>query len=206
MRRRWHSVWLSWANDVVRTSVIVAAVLLGAAGWVLLRQGGSETESAEGEDIGILETIDEGVAEVIARATGYTPEAVPMQFRAAIAKAESENGIPPGMLARLLWQESRFRPEFISGAKRSAAGAVGIAQFMPATAREWGVIATDAGSSIAGAGRYLAWLYRKTGSWSLALAAYNWGIGNVQKKGIEAAPAETQDYFTQIMQDLGMPS
>lgn len=169
---------------------------------MLYRQG----EESPGEDLGagLLESIDVAVVAVIAAATNYSADMVPVQYRAAIAQAEADNGIPPGMLARLLWQESRYRPEIISGALRSPAGAVGIAQFMPATAREWGVIATDAGSSIAGAGRYLAWLYRKTGAWSLALAAYNWGVGNVQRKGIDAAPAETRTYYSEILADLGL--
>lgn len=176
--------------------LVLAAGLLAVAGAVLYRQqqdGGSLLDAAD--DLG---------AEIVSSVTGYSADKVPEQYRAAIAQAETSNGIPPGLLARLLWQESRYRPEIINGTVRSPAGAVGIAQFMPATAREWGVIATDAGSSIAGAGRYLSWLYRKTGSWALALAAYNWGIGNVLKKGVDGAPEETRNYFSQILSDVGL--
>ena len=134
----------------------------------------------------------------------WSSEKVPAQYRSAIAAAENANGIPADMLARLLYQECRYRPDIISGATRSPAGALGIAQFMPATAAELGIDPLNPGQAIAGAGRYLASLYRSTGSWALALAAYNWGIGNVLRKGIAAAPRETQNYYSQILADLGL--
>ena len=51
----------------------------------------------------------------------------------AISNAEQANGIPTNLLARQLFQESRFRADVINGTKRSSAGAIGIAQFMPST-------------------------------------------------------------------------
>lgn len=187
----------------MRAPLILAAGMLALAGALLYRQrqdGGTLADAAGG----LLESVDTAGAEIMSAASGYSAASVPQQYRAAIAQAETGNGIPEGLLARLLWQESRYRPEIIDGRVKSPTGATGIAQFMPATAAEWGVIATDAGSSIAGAGKYLAWLYRKTGSWALALAAYNWGVGNVQRKGIEAAPLETRNYFSQILADVGL--
>ena len=77
-------------------------------------------------------------------------------------------------------------------------------QFMPATAAEWGVDVTSVESSADGAGRYMKWLYGRLGSWSLALAAYNWGIGNVLRKGMAKAPGETRDYVAQIGADVGL--
>lgn len=125
-------------------------------------------------------------------------------YRAAIEAAEARYAIPPMMLARLLYQESRFREDIISGRTVSPAGALGIAQFMPATAAELGVDPLNVAQSIEGAARYLAQLYRSTGDWKLALAAYNWGIGNVQRKGIGAAPAETRAYVAGILGDVGL--
>lgn len=150
------------------------------------------------------DSVKAAISNIASSLTGYTPEKVPVEYRAPIAKAEAANGIPAGMLARLLWQESRYRADIISGRVKSPAGAIGIAQFMPATAAEWGVNPYDPLQSIDGAGRYLAWLYRKTGTWAQALAAYNWGIGNVQRKGLQAAPTETRTYYTSILSDLGM--
>lgn len=47
-------------------------------------------------------------------------------------------------------------------------------------------------------------LYRQTGDWAQALAAYNWGIGNVRRKGLAAAPAETRNYYAGILADIGL--
>lgn len=78
----------------------------------------------------------------------------------------------------------------------SPAGAFGLAQFMPATADEWDVEVADPVSSLNGGARYMRWLYDGLGSWGLALAAYNWGIGNVRRwqAGERNPPAETRAY------------
>lgn len=124
------------------------------------------------------------------------------QYREAITRAEEQYGIPTSLLGRLLFQESHFRPDIINGTKRSSAGAIGIAQFMPGTARELGVDPLNADQAIAGAGRYLRQLYDRLGTWTEALAAYNWGIGNVKRKGLAAAPAETRAYVLEILNDV----
>lgn len=126
----------------------------------------------------------------------------PAAYAAAIAAAEQRYGIPQTMLARLLYQECRWRDDIISGRLRSPVGAIGIAQFMPATARELGIDPLNTDQAIDGAGRYLAGLFRKFGNWSQALAAYNWGQGNVARKGLAAAPLETRNYYTQILADV----
>lgn len=126
----------------------------------------------------------------------------PAKYAGMIAASEARNGIPRDLLARLLYQECRWRDDIISGRTVSPVGAQGIAQFMPATAREWGVSPLDPQSAIDGAGRYLKWLYTKFGSWSEALAAYNWGIGNVQRQGLTKAPRETRLYYSQILGDV----
>lgn len=126
----------------------------------------------------------------------------PAKYADMIAQAEARNGIPSGMLERLLYQESHYREDIISGAKRSPVGALGIAQFMPATAREMGVDPLDPAQAIDGAGRYLRRMYSMFGNWTDALAAYNWGPGNVQRKGIARAPAETVAYYSNILDDV----
>lgn len=126
----------------------------------------------------------------------------PAKYADTIAMAEAQNGIPPNMLARLLYQESRYREDIITGKTRSPVGALGIAQFMPATAREMGIDPLNPPQAISGAARYLARLYDKFGNWTEALAAYNWGSGNVQRKGLANAPTETRNYFVQILADV----
>lgn len=119
-----------------------------------------------------------------------------------IADAETRYGLPPSLLGRVLYQESRFRTDIITGQTRSTAGALGIAQFMPGTAREMGIDPLNPTQAIDGAARYLRRLYDALGDWSKALAAYNWGIGNVSRKGLDAAPAETRAYVREILSDV----
>lgn len=125
------------------------------------------------------------------------------KYDTLIINSANSAGIPPDLLYRLLNEESRFRDDIITGATRSPVGALGIAQFMPATAREWlgsEAAALDPTKAIPGAARYLAWLIRQfKGNTKAAVAAYNWGIGNVQKKGLDNAPAETRKYVSAIL-------
>nr|WP_229256089.1 lytic transglycosylase domain-containing protein [Duganella fentianensis] len=137
--------------------------------------------------------------------TGWPAGSEPYQD--LIQSAADDYAVPVQVLAALLWKESRYNPAIVDGSKRSPVGAMGIAQFMPATARqELGSesAALDPDQAVPGAARYLAKLYRSTGTWAQALAAYNWGIGNVQRKGLAAAPAETVDYYTTILGMAGL--
>lgn len=125
-------------------------------------------------------------------------------YKDAIAAAEKKYGIPSSMLARQLYQESRFRPDIISGETRSPAGAIGIAQFMPATAKQYGVDPKNPEQSIDGAARYMRDIKKNSASWEDALAKYNWGMGNFARKGgMAGAPKETRDYVKDIIADVG---
>lgn len=156
-------------------------------------------------------TTDEGdyLVTQLANTLGLTTEeqkANYAKYRPAIESAERASGLPAGLLARLLKAESSYLTSIITGARKSSAGAIGIAQFMPATAAEWKVDPYDPLSSIAGAARYLKWLYSQLGTWTQAVAAYNHGIGNVRSKvrtyGTEWTtylPKETRDYIGKII-------
>ena len=186
----------------------------GASGSNLWAAGSSIAEvpplvSVVGQGAVVLENFADTVVSSL-RSVWSPPDAA-HAYLDTIGAASEKNNLPPGLLARVLWQESRFRPEIISGAVRSNAGAIGIAQFMPATAQDEGVNPLDAESAIPGAARYLAKLYRSTGDWPLALAAYNWGLGNVRKylaanaksPGSRKLPAETFAYLS-IARDVGI--
>ena len=103
---------------------------------------------------------------------------------------------------RLAYQESRFRPDIISGQTVSSAGAVGIMQIVPRWHPE--VNALDPAAAIAYAGKFLASLYRQFGTWELALQAYNWGPGNLKKYLAQGGtlPVETANYSGQILTDI----
>lgn len=109
--------------------------------------------------------------------------------------------LPEDLLVRLAWQESRFRNDIITGQKVSSAGAKGMFQLMPV---HWPYVdPTDWQASANYAAQMLRRLYNRFGTWALALAAYNWGEGNLARKGIAAAPLETRNYYNQILADIG---
>lgn len=119
-------------------------------------------------------------------------------FDTLFTAAEARYGLPAGLLARVAWQESRYDPLAVNARSR----AQGLMQFMPATAREMGIDPLVPAQAIQAAARYLKQLHGQFGSWSGALAAYNWGPGNLARKGIALAPAETQQYYQSIVRDL----
>jgi hypothetical protein len=111
----------------------------------------------------------------------------------ASAKAE---GLPPDFFTKLIWRESSFRPNAVS-----PAGAQGVAQFMPGTANERGLIDPfDPASAIPASARFLNELKLRFGNLGLAAAAYNGGPTAVAhwlaKKG--SLPFETEDYVLAV--------
>lgn len=122
-------------------------------------------------------------------------------YIAKISQVEAANNIPAGLMVRLAWQECRFRKDIIEGRTVSSAGAAGMWQLMPI---HWKFVDPLNWSAAADyAGVELRRLYRVFGTWQLALAAYNWGEGNLKKYGIAKAPLETRNYYAQIMGDIG---
>jgi soluble lytic murein transglycosylase-like protein len=119
------------------------------------------------------------------------------QYLQSLQAAERKYGIPRDMLVRVAYQESRFRPDIISGKVVSPAGAVGIMQIIPAC--HPGVDPLNPPEAIDYAGRYLRELVDEFGSWDLALAAYNWGPGNLRRFGLNKAPRETRLYSASIV-------
>ncbi|MEI7447897.1 MAG: transglycosylase SLT domain-containing protein [Burkholderiales bacterium] len=193
-------------------AIVAALAALGWGAWTLYQRSTPWARYVElrGPAEGAADDAEpppaspEVEADTVTTAARWTPPAAAGPYLSAIAAAEARYGIPSNMLARLLWQESRFRPDIIEGRTRSPAGAVGIAQFMPATARQFNLDPLDPIASIDAAGRYLSQLYRRFGTWAQALAAYNWGQGNVARRGLDQAPAETRRYYSSILSDLGL--
>lgn len=113
------------------------------------------------------------------------------RWRAEIEEAASECGIDPALLAALVTQESGGNPNVCS-----SVGACGLAQLMPATAREMGVSDVyDPVANLRGGACYLKrQLDRYDGDVTLALAAYNAGAARVDQYGGVPPFAETQKY------------
>lgn len=140
----------------------------------------------------------------VTTSTGWSIPDSATPYLASLHDAEMANGIPHDLLVRLAYQESHFRSDIISGSTTSSAGAVGIMQIVP----RWhpNVDPTDPFASITYAAAYLRAQYNRFGTWSYALAAYNWGPGNVAKwiAGNASPPVETQLYVAQITGDVNV--
>jgi hypothetical protein len=122
----------------------------------------------------------------------------PDWVKSTIQKASDKYQIPTMLLSALLKQESGFNPT-----ANSPAGAQGIAQFMPGTAKGMGVNPMDPESAIMGAAQYLRRSWDKFGKPELALAAYNAGGGAVNQYGGIPPYKETQNYVKNIMAMAG---
>lgn len=123
------------------------------------------------------------------------PGWVPAPYRSIVVTSAIGAGVSPALLAALLQAESGFRRDVVS-----PAGAQGIAQFMPATARGVGLADPfDPAQAIPAAARLLAGHQRDFGSIPLALAAYNAGPGAVRRHGGVPPYPETQAYVAKVI-------
>lgn len=107
--------------------------------------------------------------------------------------------LAPELIRSVVAAESNFKPDAIS-----QAGAQGLMQLMPATAQDLGVKDSfDPEQNLLGGGRYLKQMLDKyDGDLDKALAAYNWGPGNVDRKGLEQMPQETRSYLAKVKSRL----
>jgi soluble lytic murein transglycosylase-like protein len=119
-----------------------------------------------------------------------------LAFASAADKYGPQFGVDADLLKRQGFQESGFNPS-----STSPKGAAGVSQFMPETARRFGVDVRDVDSSVRGQAEYMRFLMnRYGGNEGLALAGYNWGEGNVDKwlAGGRGPPPETVNYVQSI--------
>lgn len=117
------------------------------------------------------------VTEPAQRQTGATPGRGTPEQRALLTKLEAQHGLPSGMLAGIWGTESSFG----RNTGLSSAGASGNFQFMPGTAKQYGVNVGDFESEANGAARYMKDLYAQKGSWKGALFGYNGVVNNTDK-------------------------
>lgn len=129
-----------------------------------------------------------------------TDRGISSSFRRAaylphIYAAEARYALPAGLLDALVWTESRYNPAAVS-----KAGAAGLGQLMPGTARELGVINRfDPLENLSGAARYLRQMLDRFGVVHLALAAYNAGPGAVERARGIPRNGETPSYVREVL-------
>jgi len=120
---------------------------------------------------------------------------VPATYEGKVTELAARFDLSPALIEALVWQESRWRDS-----ARSPAGARGLAQLMPDTARYLGVNPDDPQANLEGGARYLReQLDRFDGDLEKALAAYNAGPGRVVRSGGVPRIRETQVYVASIM-------
>ncbi len=147
----------------------------------------------------VMRTEHDQVASVAVR------ESAPRRFDAGeagyspvIHEVAEKYGLDPALIHSVIAVESDFQADAVS-----PVGAQGLMQLMPATAAELGVTDPfDAKQNIEAGSRYLSRLLeRYHGDLPLALAAYNWGMGNVERHP-QRMPEETRQYIVKVMSKM----
>ncbi|CAM3440978.1 transglycosylase SLT domain-containing protein [Nocardioides dubius] len=139
-----------------------------------------------------------GATSALARTTGTDQVAFGTPYAHLFNSAGAKYGVSPELLAAVARQESGYDPRAVS-----SAGAQGLMQLMPATARGLGVSDSfDPKQAVDGAARLMSDLLDRFGRTDLALAAYNAGPGAVLRHDGIPPYRETQNYVAAIMADL----
>ncbi len=135
--------------------------------------------------------------------SGSAPVNLPPQnYYVTLARQDAANvGISPNIFVRQINEESGFQPYVVS-----SAGAIGIAQFEPATAASLGVDPYNPAQSLWGAARLMSSYVNQYGGYAQALAAYNAGPGAVNyalngcgSAWMQCIPNETRNYIAVIL-------
>ncbi len=170
------------------------------AGFELVTHGIWRSPAAPMPSVGISSDVVSGTPRAISRQASKRPQGAAPSFRRAVYlphvyAAEAQYGLPTGLLDALIWTESRYNPFAISGA-----GAAGLGQLMPKTARELGVANRfDPRANLSAAARYLRQMLDKFGMVHLAVAAYNAGPGAVERAGGIPLNGETPSYVRNVL-------
>jgi soluble lytic murein transglycosylase-like protein len=123
------------------------------------------------------------------------PGQIPPDLLPLVRQAAQANGMDPALVAAVARAESGFNPAAVS-----PAGAQGLMQLMPSTARGLGVTDPfDPAQNLDGGARYLRAQLDRFGDPALALAAYNAGPGAVSRAGGIPPYAETQTYVQRVL-------
>ncbi|OEU71374.1 MAG: hypothetical protein BA874_09900 [Desulfuromonadales bacterium C00003068] len=125
------------------------------------------------------------------------PNTLRVRIENLIDQVAERVGLPANLIRSVVSTESSFKHDAVS-----PVGAQGLMQLMPRTAEELGVNDSfDPQQNLLGGSRYLKGLLEKyDGDLDHALAAYNWGQGNVDRKGLEHMPTETRNYIAKVKQ------
>lgn len=179
-------------HSSARAGIDHVGIYLGNGKMVAAPQPG---EVVKIQDVGSPAVIRRVLPEQAGAPGGATTGALAgVPYANLFTQAANRHGVDASLLAAVAAQESSFNASAVS-----PAGAQGLMQFMPSTARGLGVDPLDPSSAIDGAARYLSSLSRQFGSTELALAAYNAGPGTVSRYGGVPPYPETQNYVRAVL-------
>jgi hypothetical protein len=184
------------------------AIVGGAIGTMILPGIGTGWGMMAGAYAGGLNQVfnpsgDPATPELHLPGDEQTGRAVSGPIADMLAAAAARRGVDPRLVAAVAQQESGSRQFKADGSiVGSSKGAQGVMQLMPKTAQQYGVDPADTGQNIQGGVAMLAdMLKRYHGNTAQALAAYNWGPGNLDNAIARHGrmPAETENYVSRIM-------
>ena len=195
----------------------VAAVSLGDLATIAGKAAPKDLQPSATESAALPEMdIDAQIEAVQREIEALQGESAPAKESVKVGKQNisiptGEEFAPPSLVKAVMKVESGGKAEAVS-----PKGARGLMQLMPATARELGVDPKDPQQNVEGGSKYLQRMLNKYGSKELALAAYNWGPGNIDRaiKKVKAAgkkvtwqnilnevkvPKETRNYVSKVI-------
>ena len=187
------------AAILVTILAAILAVMLCAGISARAETAGAPAEAPAQAPIDALPPADAPPAAAAPAAAGSTDtrESVCLMIESA-ARAHA---LPLEFFARVIWQESRFQPDAVGPMTRFGNRAQGIAQFMPGTAAERGLLDPfDPVQALPKSAEFLRELRTQFGNLGLAAAAYNAGPQRVREflAGSRGLPAETRNYVLAI--------
>ncbi|MGY1815457.1 transglycosylase SLT domain-containing protein [Blastococcus sp. SYSU D00820] len=177
-----------------RPGIDHVGIYIGDGKMIAAPQAGETVKVQSVGDPTLIRRVLPAAAPAAAAPAGATGSLAGVPYSDLFVQAGNRHGIDPALLAGVAKVESGFDTSAVS-----SAGATGLMQFMPATARGLGVDPRDPASAIDGAARYLKQLTDQFGSTSLALAAYNAGPGTVSRYGGIPPYGETQNYVSKVL-------
>ena len=184
---------MSLTEDAERSAAGSSHGVQGLLDRFLEQQQGSSPAASDGAAQQQGSSAAGAVAPLAGAVAGLPAEQLPTE--AIIEKASRRYGVDGSLIRAIIKAESNFNPRAVS-----SAGAQGLMQLMPATARGLGVSDSfDPEQNVMAGTRFLKDMLRRyDGNLDEALAAYNWGPGNLDRHGSDNLPRETRAYLGKV--------